>query len=464
MKKYDVAVIGGGPGGYIAAEYAAKHGARVALIEKKHLGGTCLNSGCIPSKTFLRFAEVLEVIQKAKKWGIEAGDVSFSYKKLRKRKDIVVNSLQKGVSSLLKNAQVDFYQGKGIPQPNNQVSIISSGKEEQIHAGKMILATGSRPAIPAIKGLDQVSFHTSESIFELEELPGSLTIFGGGYIGVEFASIFSSLNVDVHLITEDESILPNEDPQIDEFLSKKLRSQKVKVHTASKVKRVISENGRKGLEVQSGDGSLIMLETAEILIAAERVPNITDFAHLDLQMNGPWIAVNNQMETSYPNIYAVGDLLGRYQLAYTASAEGITAASNAINQYKEIDYKVIPRCIYTYPEVAWVGLSVREAQEKGLRIRTESYPLSANGKAFTMDERTGFIKIIADEVHKEILGIVMVGPNATEMISEAAAFISLEGTVTELANLIHPHPSLSEGFSEAAKAWLEKTQLQLTAL
>jgi dihydrolipoamide dehydrogenase len=456
MRQYDVVVIGGGPGGYIAAEHAAKHGAKVALVEKHQLGGTCLNSGCIPTKTFLRFAEVIESIQKAKKWGIETEKLNISYPKLKKRKDTIVKSLQKGVSSLLTHAEVDVYQGKGIPHRNHTVTITSFNKEVIIGAKKIILATGSRPEILNVEGLMDIRYQTYESIFELEHLPTSITIIGGGYMGVEFASILTSLKVKVHLVLLEDRLLLGEDEQVEDFLRKKLLLQKVKIHQAARLYRVMEENNDKLVHIETRSGDKVQVQTEEILILTGRKPNVEAFTELELKKNGPYLAVNKQMQTSYPNIYAIGDVIGTYQLAHAASAEGIVAASNAVNDYKEIDYHLIPRCIYTNPEVAMVGMTEKEAVAKGYKIRTEVYLLSSNGKAFVLDERTGFIKLIVGQSYKEILGAVIVGPNATEMISELSAFMLLEGTVEELANHLHPHPTVSEGIADAAKAWLEK--------
>jgi dihydrolipoamide dehydrogenase len=461
MKHYEVVVVGGGPGGYIAAEEAAKYSQSVALIENKYLGGTCLNSGCIPSKTLLRHSEVIELMEKAKDWGIEYERVSISFEKMLNRKKKVVESLRKGVAFLLKNANVDIYNGTAKVYPDFRISIESKSDTNVITANKIIIATGSKPFIPSIKGVETVPVHTSESIFKLEKIPESIVIIGGGVIGVEFACIYSSLNVDVTIIEMGERLIAGEDEDAAKLITKKLIKNKVKIFTSSKVQKISEIDEGKLVYVEIDTGEQFTLIAEEILFASGRVPNLSAVSMLNLDKNGPYIAVNKQMETSIPNIYAVGDVIGGWQLAHVASAEGIVAGSNACNHFKEIDYKVVPRCIYTLPEIASVGLTEKEAKEHGYSVRTETIQLRANGKAFAMDEHVGFIKLIADETYNEILGVVMVGPHVTEMISEASTFISLEGTVNELASLIHPHPTLSEGIWEAARAWLEKKHTPL---
>ncbi|WP_408008406.1 dihydrolipoyl dehydrogenase [Pseudalkalibacillus sp. A8] len=462
MKHYDTVVVGGGPGGYVAAEEAAKYGHSVGLVEMKHLGGTCLNTGCIPSKTLLRHSEALELMEKARQWGIEYTNVSVSFDKMMQRKDTVIKSLRQGVASLLQKEQVDIYNGKGTIHQDHRISIESDHGTDIISARNIIVATGSKPFIPLINGVDETTVHTSDTIFELDHIPKSLVIIGGGIIGVEFACIFSSLDVEVTIIEMENRLIAGEDEDASELITKKLKKDSVNIFTSAKVQAASETVDGKEVHLELEDGKRLTLECEEILLASGRTPNLSACTKLNLQMNGSFIAVNHHMETSMPNIYAIGDVIGGWQLAHVASAEGIVAAANASGHDKQVDYKVVPRCIYTLPEIASVGLTEKEAMKKGYTVRTETIPLGSNGKAFAMDEKNGFVKLIAEETFDEILGIVMVGPHVTEMISEASSFITLEGTVQELASLIHPHPTLSEGIWEVAKRWLAKKKQPIT--
>lgn len=457
MKTYNLVVIGGGPGGYVAALRAAKLGLSVALIEKSELGGTCLNRGCIPSKTLLRHSEVIESIKHAKNWGIETGELSFSLEKMIKRKDQVIKRLRTGIASLIKAGNIDHYNGFGEVTSKEKILVtMSNNNQQELKAENLVLATGSEPFLPPILGIDEVEVYTSDTIFDITEIPNSLLIIGGGIIGLEFACIFSSLNVDVTVVELADRIMPNEDKDATEVLQKSLKKKGITILTSTKVKQLSRDNQQKTVLIELKNGQTKQLTCNEVLVAVGRKPCLAGIEGLDLTMNGPFVAVNDRLETNFPNIYAVGDLVGGWQLAHVASAEGLVAAANVANQNEKIDYKVVPRCIYTSPEVASVGLTEDEAREKEFEVKIETYHNIGNGKALAMDEKEGFIKIIADKTYGEILGVVMVGPHVTEMISEASAFIYLEGTVDELAKMIHPHPTLAEGFFEAASSWLGK--------
>ena len=456
MKKYDVVVIGGGPGGYVAAIRAAKLGCSVALVEADQLGGTCLNRGCIPSKTLLHHAEIIEQIRKASSWGIETGEMRFSFAKMNARKDQVIMRLRTGIASLLKEGKIEHFKGFGSVHADNTISIQSGDKVETIIAERIILATGSTPFVPNIIGINQVDIHTSDTILDIKEIPSSIVIIGGGVIGVEFACIFASLNTEVTIIEMAETILPNEDPEAAKVLHKALQKKNIKIQTHAKVEVLRQNETDKLVLFQTKDGSTISIACDQILVAIGRKPNLSALSELSIKMEGSYVSVNKNMETSIPGIYAVGDLVGGWQLAHVASAEGMVAAANAAGKIQEIDYSIVPRCVYTLPEIASVGLMEREAKEKGYAVKVGIHHLVGNGKALAMDGREGFVKIIAEEKYGEILGTVMVGPHVTEIISEVAAFMKLEGTLEELGSMIHPHPSLSESIYEAAISWLEK--------
>lgn len=447
---YDIAIVGGGPGGYVAALHAAKLGKKIALIEADHLGGTCLNRGCIPSKTLLKHTEIIESIEQAKEWGIETGEVRLSLDKMKKRKDDVINRLRSGIAFLMKQGKVDVYNGLGLIESNKSIKIVGEETEETIGAEKIIIATGSTPAVPPIPGLDTVSFDTSDSVFDIKEIPETMTIIGGGVIGVEFATIFASLKTKVTVIEMADRLVPLEDKEASKLLEKTLKKKGIQVLTSCKVERVENRGSLTAVICTDKNGKEIAVESTSLIVSVGRKPNLSAVGKVNLEMAGRFIKVNEKMETSIPNVYAVGDVIGNYQLAHVASAEGIVAANNAAGETDQIDYKVVPRCIYTLPEIASVGLSEAEAKEKGLSVQTEKFDHVGNGKALASGETVGFTKIVYDEKYGEIIGVTMVGPHVTEMISEASAFMYLEGTVEEAAKMIHPHPSVTETFYEAA--------------
>jgi dihydrolipoamide dehydrogenase len=455
MKTYKVAVVGGGPGGYVAAIRAAKEGQTVALIEADELGGTCLNRGCIPSKTLLRHAEVIEDIQAAKSWGIETGEMQLSLEKMMARKDEVIKRLRTGVASLLKAGKVDVYKGKGTVRPDKTIAI-DGASPQTIQAEQVILATGSVPFVPPITGMDQVAVHTSDTIFGLREIPESIAIIGGGVIGVEFACIFASLGTRVTVVEMAERLVPNEDPDASRALQKALQKKRVTILTGARVESLAQTDSGKQVRIVDASGKSQELACPEVLVAVGRRPNLSGIESLGLAMNGPFVAVDKHLETSIKGIYAVGDLIGGWQLAHVASAEGTVAARNAAGEHVTVDYKVVPRCVYTLPEIASVGLTEEEARGQGYRVKVETYPFSGNGKALAMDQREGFVKLIAEEKYGEILGVVLFGAHVTEMIAAPSAFIHLEGTVEELAGMIFAHPSVSETIMEVAGSWVGK--------
>jgi len=449
-KTYDVVIIGGGPGGYVAALQASRLGKKTALVEADFLGGTCLNRGCIPSKTLLKHAEVIESIEQAKEWGIETGEVSFSLEKMMKRKNDVISRLRNGIAFLMKQGKIDVLEGLGSLVTPNQVKIVNSNREEIVQANSIIIATGSTPLVPPIPGLDTVSYHTSDTIFDIKEIPESITIVGGGVIGVEFATIFSSLNTKVTMVEMADRLVPSEDPDASKLLEKLLKKKGVKILTSTKVERFEKSAMKNLVHCTDQNNKPVTIESDELLISIGRKPNLSALGNVELKMNGRFIEVNDRLETSVKNIYAIGDVIGGYQLAHVASAEGIVAANNIAGEVDKIDYKVVPRCIYTLPEIASVGLTEKEAKEKGYQVKTEKFDHVGSGKALALGETSGFSKIVYDAEYGEILGVTMVGPHVTEMISEGSAFIFLEGTIEEMAKMIHPHPTVSETLYEAA--------------
>lgn len=449
-RSYEIVVVGGGPGGYVAALHAAELGKKTALIEADFLGGTCLNRGCIPSKTYLKHSEIIEQIEKAKDWGIETGSLTLSFDKMRKRKDEVINRLRGGIAFLLKQGKIDVYNGYGSVLKGGVVKVATKDGEQTLQADKVIVATGSTPAVPPITGLDTVQYDTSDTIFDIKDIPSSVVIIGGGVIGVEFATIFVSLKAKVTIVEAADRIVPTEDAEASKFLAKALKKKGINIHTNASVQKVQETDGVKTVVCVDDNGNEFSLEAETLLVSTGRRPNLSAIKELNLEQNGPFIKVNDKMETSLPNVYAVGDVIGGWQLAHAASAEGVVAATNAADGHDKIDYKVMPRCIYTLPEIASVGLSVDEAKKQGIDTKVEKFDFAGSGKALSAGEPEGFTKVIYEAKYGEIIGVVMAGAHVTEMISEASAFMYLEGTVEEAAKMIHPHPTISETFFEAA--------------
>lgn len=456
VNSYEVVVLGGGPGGYVAAIRAAKLGKKVALIEARELGGTCLNRGCIPSKTLLRHAEVIETIEKAKNWGIETGEMTFSLSKMLDRKDAVIQQLRNGISHLLKQGKIDVYNGLGTVQKGGEIQVQLAEKKEIIRGEKIILATGSRPLVPAIEGIDKAAYFTSDTIFDIDKIPKSMVIIGGGIIGVELACIFASLNVPVSIVEMNDRIVPSEEPEASKALARSLKKKQINILTSTKVMKIEQQDSSQLIHLQSDKGKAQILETEAILMAVGRAPNTSAFDDLNLEMDGPFVKVDSAMQTSDPSIYAVGDVTGGWQLAHVASAEGVVAAANAAGGTETVDYRMVPRCVYTSPEIASVGLTEADAKRQGIDYKVVRVDHAGNGRALAQDEKEGFTKLIAGTKYGEILGVLMVGPHVTEMIAEPSAFIHLEGTVDELASMIHAHPTITESLYEAAASWIGK--------
>ncbi|MBZ5750337.1 MULTISPECIES: dihydrolipoyl dehydrogenase [Metabacillus] len=446
MKEFDVIVIGAGPGGYVSAIRAAQLGKRVAIVEKKKIGGACLNVGCIPSKTLLKHSEMVEEIQKANSWGIKTGELTIDFPKLMKRKDQVVQTLTSGVEYLLKKNKITLFQGEASITEDLVVSI----GNDKIKGRDILLATGSRPFIPPIKGLDKVDYLTTDSFFDLEKLPKNMVIIGGGVISVELAFAMAPLGTKVTIIEVAPDILLTEDLDARNVIKKQLQKKNIQTIIQADIREVKKEK--------------VMLVDQEIsydtlLIATGRTPNIEVLQNLNIKMDSSnkFVAVDDYYETSKKHVYAVGDMIGGYQLAHAASAEGLVAV-HAMNgdMPQTLQQTEIPRCVYTHPEIASFGLSEEQAKNTHYDVKVTISQLAGNGKAIAMGETEGFIKIISDTKYQEILGAVIVGANATELIGEILAMKHSEGTMNELASLIHAHPAVSEAIGESANALFQQ--------
>ena len=453
MAEKDIVIIGGGPGGYVAAIKAAQLGGKPTLIEKEELGGTCLNWGCMPTKALLHGVEILELLETGKEFGIQAEGVKVDFAKMCARKDRAVKTLVGGVSGLMKANGVEVIKGAARMISPRMVQVVDEKRQSTSYpARKIILATGSVSAPLPIPGAQLSGVIDSTGALKLTRVPESMVIIGAGPIGLEFGTIFSALGSKVSLLELLPQILPSEDEEVASALEKSLGRYKIKILTGAKVKGIEESAGGKLLvSAATGEGEKT-LEAEVVLVAVGRKPNLEG---LGLQETGvrfgkKGVEVNSRMETNIPGVYAVGDVTGQWLLAHFAFAQGEVAAENAVGREAQLDNLAVPRCVYTLPEVASVGLTEKEAREKGYEIKVGRFPFAANGKATVLGERTGFVKIVSEVKYGEILGMNIFGPHATDLIGEGVLAMTLEGTAQDIARAIHPHPTLTEALKEAA--------------
>ncbi len=453
--KYDVIVIGGGPGGYVAAIKAAQLGAKVAVVENGNLGGVCLNWGCIPTKTLLRTAKLFKDINNGEEFGItgiDTEELNVDWKKMIQRKNDVVGKLVSGIAMLFKKNKVDLYDGWATVKNKNEVEV----NGETITCKNLIIATGSTESMPKVAGLDEAvksgKVLNSKKTFELEEIPKDLIVIGGGVIAVEFATLFNSIGSNVTLIQRSKQILSGTESEMGKTLQRQLKKDGINVITGTSLKSVTEDEvviEHKGKEKTfTGDKYIVSLGVSA---------NLGGLEALDLALNKKgFIITDDHMRTNIDGVYAIGDLNGKFALAHVASAEGIVAAENIMGKDTSIDYNIIPAGIYTFPELASVGITEEDASEKGLDVKVSKFPLSANGKALAEGETTGFAKIISDNSSGQVLGVHIMASHATDMISEAVVVMQLKGTVHDIARAIHPHPTTSEIVMEAAHAAVDQ--------
>jgi len=449
-RTFDITVIGGGPGGYVAAIRAAQLGAEVLLVEKDQLGGTCTNRGCIPTKTLLADARAFERVRLSSV--IKADGLRVDMEQLQDRKNKVVKRMIAGVEFLLKDNGITFIRGKASFLDRRTIEVEVEKRKEQFESQKVILATGSVSAqIPSVP-VDGKVILTSTEMLNLSSIPQDLIIIGGGYIGMEFACLCSGLGSKVTVIEMLPQIISTEDEEVIRGLTTLLKRRGIQIHTETKVKEARVKDGRAEVKVITREGKEEVFHAEKTLMAVGRSP-YTEGLQLEktnVTLDGKFIKVNERLETTVPGIYAIGDVTGKQMLAHKASAEGIAAVENALGRFNKVDYSKIPNCIFTLPEVASIGLTEKQAKEKGFRVRIGRYPFQSNGKALANGDSEGFVKVIADQELGQVVGVHILGDHATDLIGGLSVALALETTVEELGKTVQAHPTLMEAVAEAS--------------
>jgi dihydrolipoamide dehydrogenase len=445
-------VVGSGPGGYVAAIKAAQLGAQVTVIEDTEVGGTCLNRGCIPTKTIIASCDVLSKVRELDKYGIELnGTVVPNLAKILERKDKVVGTQVKGIRGLFRSWGIEVKEGRGVLTSPRELEVtLRDGGKEKVEADKIIIATGSRPAEITTFPFDGKKILSSTDALGLTEIPKSLLVVGAGVIGCEFACIYRELGSEVTMVEMMNRAVATEDLEISELLERELKKKKIKLYTEVRVEKV--EVRDDGVHALLSDGREVV--AGKMLVSIGRTLNSDNVGCEPIGVakgKRGEVLVNEKMETSVPGVYAIGDVRGGMLLAHLASREGLVAAENSMGGDEVMDYRVVPAAIFTSPEIASVGLREYEAEEKGIKIRTGHFEFRALGKAHAMGEISGFIKIIGEERTDRIVGAHIIGPHASDLIHEVALAMKTGRTVGDIGGTIHAHPTLSEGIMEAAE-------------
>jgi len=449
-RSFDIIVIGGGPGGYVAAIRAAQLGAKALLIEKDQLGGTCVNRGCIPTKAMLADAELYDRAKRSSVLKTEG--LRVDVKQLLLRKNEVVKRMVTGVQFLIRNNGITFSQGNAKFIDRTTIEVEGEKGREQFRSQRIIIATGSVSAqIPNVD-IDGQVILTSTEMLEITSIPKELIIIGGGVIGMEFACLFNSLGSKVTVIEMLPGIISTEDEEIIRGLTTLLKKKDIQIHTETRVKKARVRKGRAEVTVVNKEGKEVLHSAEKALMAVGRSPYTDNLGleKINVAFNGKFIKVNEKMETSAPGIYAIGDVTGRQMLAHKASAEGIVAAENVSGRETRVDYSIIPNCVYTFPEVASVGMTEKQAKEKGLQISVGRYPFQSNGRALAMDDSEGFVKVIADKDLGQVVGVHILGDRATDLIGGPVLAMALETTAEEMGKTTQAHPTLTEAIAEAS--------------
>jgi len=453
MANYDTIVIGGGPGGYVTAIRASQLGQKTAVVEKEHMGGVCWNWGCIPTISVIRNAEIVHLLNDGKTFGFSFDNLQLDYSVAHKRSRQVSQRLVKGVNFLMKKNKIDVLEGAGKLKSKTEVEV-----NGQVHTAKnIVIATGAHAKLfPGIEinGKTLLTYHQA---LELTEAPESIVVIGAGAIGMEFSYVFNSYGAEVTVVEMLPHALPLEDEDVSKEMEKQFKRAKITVKTNTKVEKV-DDHGDSVTVTVSKDGETEELKAQMALISIGVAPNSKDIgledAGVETDERG-FIKIGDKMETNVPNIYAIGDVTGKLALAHVASAQGLIAAEAIAGQQTHpLKYENMPRCTYTHPEVASVGLTEAQAREQGYQVKTGQFPFQPNGKALGLNDNVGFVKIVAEEKYNEVLGVHMIGHGVTELVAGPTGMIGLETTLEELARTVHPHPTLSEAVMEAAHVTL----------
>jgi dihydrolipoamide dehydrogenase len=478
-QQFDVVIVGGGPGGYPAAIRAAQLGLRTALVDKERPGGVCLNWGCIPTKAMLRSAEVLETMQHSADYGVLADNVRLDYSAVVKRKDRVVKTLTDGVAALLKANGVTVVNGHARFTGPTAVEVVAVGDPPlgaggplynapaaggppvaQLEGRNLIVATGSTPVLLPIPGIDLRGVVTSDGAFLLPEVPRRIVIIGASAVGAEWATMFHAFGAEVTLVELLPTLLPAEDADMGKTLARSFAKRGIKVQTGRTVSQIAEAGGGRrraaALQVTIADPDGQHPEQVDadvVLVGVGRRPNTEG---LDLERTGVatdergWIQVDEQLRTSVPGVYAIGDVTGRVLLAHVAHHQGLVAAGVIAGHAERMDYKAVPAATFTHPEVASVGLTEAEAEQAGYDVVVGRFPFAALGRAQSFGATEGLVKVVAERRYGEVLGVHIIGPSASDLIPEGVLAMQLEATLTDIADTIHAHPTLGEGTMEAA--------------
>jgi dihydrolipoamide dehydrogenase len=451
MADYDLIVVGGGPAGYVGAIRAAQLGKKVAVVEADRAGGTCLNWGCIPTKSLLKNAEVLQLLKNhSEDFGIKVEGLSFDWSKVVGRSRKVADRLAGGIEMLFKKNKIDYVRGTGAVPKAGVVEVTDKdGKKSELKGAKVLIATGVVTREMPGFAFNGTSVIGSKQAMVLEKQPKDIIIIGAGAIGIEFAYFFNAFGTKVTVVEMMPNILPVEDTEVSVALEKSLSKQGITLLTGTKVDK--AEATDKGVKLQVSGKKSETLEAQVALVAIGVTPLLPGGVKLATDQKG-WIQVNENYETSIPGIYAAGDIIGPPWLAHVASFEAVQAVEGMFGVSKPRKVSVFPGCTYCHPQVASVGLTERAAKEKGLKFKVGKFPFLASGKALAVGDSEGFVKLIIGETHGEVLGAHIIGADATEMIAELGLAITLEATVDEIISTIHAHPTLTESVHEAAHA------------
>ncbi len=449
MKKMDfeIAILGGGPAGYVAAVRASQLGATVALIEEKEIGGVCLNRGCIPTKALLKTGETAQVIKNSKQYGVESSIQSIHWDVAVDRKNRIVKNLSMGLEQMLQDKGVTIIKGRGIVENKNRLIVRIEDKSVEVNCNKLILATGAKPMLPNMKGIEIEGVITSNEAIDMKDLPSSMMIVGGGVIGLEFASMLNSLGVKITVIELQDRILPTEDIEMAAELSKIMKRQGITFKLSATLNKM--EKTAEGIDATYTVGDKVnVLACEKVLIAVGRKLNSDIFDNLSVEIKNGMVLVNDSMETNIKGVFAAGDITGGKLVAHLAFMEGKTAAENALGIHSKVNYNAVPTCVYTNPEMASVGWTEQAARQAGIDVKVGRFNFRSNGRALTLGEREGFVKIVVDQ-DNTIIGGQILGVNSSELISEITLAITLKAKADILANMIHPHPGLNEAIWEA---------------